>query len=110
MTAKPTITGKTLLDAGWKSGPILGTALGIAETLLRENMDAGEVMFRLDQVRRDPNQFKDDPLMGDLAHQIMNHETEPVAVIREKPVPYHVWGHDFEPVTLAQLENAAYLP
>lgn len=32
------------------------------------------------------------------------------SAVRDEPVPYRVWGHEFEAETLQQLENAARLP
>jgi len=32
------------------------------------------------------------------------------AAIRTEPIAYRIWGHDFEPVTLQQMTNAAHLP
>ncbi len=111
MTKK--LTGKELLAEGWPPGPIMGAALEAAETLLADKLDRGEVLTRLNGVRLAPAQFRSDPLFGVLAQRLIELEqpkATPSTPIREMPIPFRVWGTDFEPQTLQQLENAARLP
>jgi tRNA-splicing ligase RtcB len=114
MSEKPQITGRDLMEIGWQPGPIMGSALAVAETLLQDNVARGEVLSRLNQVRQTPAAYQDDLLLGILARRLIDleqRETKPHTLpIRPTPIPYRVWGDDFERNALDQLENAAYLP
>ena len=113
MNSSQTITGRNLIEAGWQPGPVMGAALNVAEILLGDNLEREEVLTRLDQVRRAPHDYKNEPLMATLAQRLIELETPPTpaeAAIRERPIPYSVWGEDFEKITLDQLSNAAHLP
>ncbi len=108
------VTGRDLLDIGWHPGPVMGAALEVAETLRLDNVEREEILARLNRVRANPVDYQADPLYGGLAERVIKLEIEPEAepdeAIREEPIPYRVWGDDFEPHTLQQLENAAHLP
>lgn len=112
MTQSQKITGRDLINQGWQPGPIMGAALDIAEILERDNLTQNEIFSRLNQVQLAPFDYQNDPLYGTLAERLVKLESppEPELVIREEPVPYKVWGEDFEPQTLQQMDNAAHLP
>ena len=59
------ISGKDLLAAGWQPGPVMGTALEVAETLLADQRTVAEVITLLDQVRQDPVPYQNDPPVWD---------------------------------------------
>ncbi len=103
-----------MIAAGWQPGPVMGAALDVAEILLQDDaLDQGEILARLNRVRQAPPDYQDDPLYGVLAERLIKLEMpapSPEGVIRETPIPYRVWGEDFEPVTLQQMDNAAHLP
>jgi tRNA-splicing ligase RtcB len=112
MTEKQTISGRELIAEGWQPGPVMGAALEIAETLLAGNQDRAEVLAQLNRVRLAPYDYHDDPLFGSLARRLIElegPEPELIVPIRDAPIPYQVWGDDFEPETLRQLDNAAHL-
>ena len=115
MTDTP-LTGKDLLNAGWESGPALGTALDVAAKLGADNIEPAEILARLDQVRQAPEKFQADPLYGPLAErliklaQLRREPPEMVEAIRTEPIPYRVWSDELEPDTLRQMNNAAHLP
>lgn len=112
MTDQPKISGRNLLDEGWQPGPAMGAALEVAEALLADGVDRAEVLTGLNKVRQSPSDYQIDPLYGPLAERLIALQppepSEPT--IRETPIPYRVWGDDFEPETVRQLENAAHLP
>jgi tRNA-splicing ligase RtcB len=105
------LTGRDLLDAGWQPGPVMGAALEAAETLARDGVGQAEILVKLNRVRRDPFDFADDPLFGSLAQRLIALEAPPAPPpLRDEPIAYHVWGSDFEKITLNQMDNAAHLP
>jgi tRNA-splicing ligase RtcB len=112
MNSKQRITGRDLIDEGWQPGPVMGAALDIAESLQADGLDYAEILDRLNRVRQAPVDFESDPLYGTLAAYLvkLKAESAPQPVIRDRPVSYRVWGEDFEPLTLQQMENAAHLP
>ena len=63
-------------------------------------------------MRQSPLEYENDPLYGSLAERLIKLEMPPPAqsVIRDAPVPYRLWGKEFEPQTLQQMDNAAHLP
>lgn len=106
------LTGRDLLDAGWQPGPVMGAALAAAETLAADAaLGRGEILARLNRVRQSPADFKNDPLFGVLAARLIALELpRQPETVRAEPIVYRVWGDDFEPVTLEQMDNAAHLP
>jgi tRNA-splicing ligase RtcB len=112
MTENRQVTGRELIGSGWQPGPVMGAALDVATTLQADGFERAEIMDRLNQVRQTPSAYEDDELYGLLARRLIQLEGSSPAqpVIRETPIPYRVWGDYFEPQTLKQIENAAYLP
>lgn len=112
MTESQKISGRDLMAEGWQPGPAMGAALEIAQILLADNLERSEVLTRLRRIRQVPADYEQNPLYGPLARQLLQLESEAASrpVIRAAPIPYHVWGDDFEPETLRQLTNAAHLP
>jgi tRNA-splicing ligase RtcB len=108
------ITGRDLIKDGWQPGPVVEAALDVATILQEETRLAKvEVMARLAAVRQTPFDFKGDRLFGTLAERLIKLEPPVQAAlphIRETPIPYRIWGDDFEPITLQQMDNAACLP
>jgi tRNA-splicing ligase RtcB len=112
MAEKQKITGSELIAEGWQPGPTMGAALAAAEILLADNLERADVLARLNQVRLAPHDYRSDPLFGTLAQRLIELEQPKLSQavpIRTEPVPYHIWGVDFEPQTLEQLQNAARL-
>ena len=108
------VTGRDLIEDGWQPGPVMEAALDAAVVLQQESrLTKGEVMTMLAEVRRTPVNYKDDRLFGVLAERLIKLELPVQAAlprIRESPIPYRIWGDDFEPITLQQMDNAACLP
>ena len=112
MSKKALVTGRNLIESGWQPGPVMGAALEVAESLQAGGLDQAEILARLERVRQAPADYQEDILYGTLAGRLIALELQPSAqpTIRETPIPYRVWGDDFEPQTVQQIENAAYLP
>ena len=110
------ITGRDLIAEGWQPGPVMGAALDVAEILFQDDaLDHAEILERLKRVKQSPLEYQADPLYGALAERLIKLEMPlpppPQELsIRDEPIPYQVWGDDFEPVTLRQMDNAAHLP
>ncbi len=105
------ITGRDLMDQGWQPGPSMGLALDIAETLTRAGHTSADILTGLNRVQQTPEDYQQDALYGPLAKQLIALAAPPPpSVIRAEPVPYNVWGEDFEEITYKQMDNAAHLP
>ena len=61
-------------------------------------------------VLADPRSYLDDPLWGKLAAECERPAVERAGIPRSEPVPYKIWGSDFEPDSLRQMDNACRLP
>ncbi|MCB0198062.1 MAG: RtcB family protein, partial [Anaerolineae bacterium] len=112
MTKKQKLSGTELINEGWSAGPVMGAALAVAETLQADGLAKEEVLERLNRVRESPFDYQNDPLFDTLAERLIQLEMQQKKrpVVRDKPVPYQVWGDYFEPETLNQMKNAAHLP
>lgn len=112
MTQKQKLSGTELINEGWPSGPVMGAALAAAETLQADGWDKDEVLERLKRVRESPFDYQNDPLFDTLAERLIQLEMQQQKrpVVRDTPVPFNVWGDDFESETLNQMKNAAHLP
>ena len=99
MTREQKVSGRDLIAEGWQPGPVMGAALEVAETLERDAISPPEILSKLNRVRQSPQEFEDDPLYGTLAARLIKLETPPPVqpVIRDAPVPYQLWGKEFEP-------------
>ena len=112
MSKKQKLSGTELINDGWPVGPVLGAALAAVEALQAEGVDREEALARLNRVRESPFDYQSDPIFDTLAERLIQLEMKQQQrpVVRDKPAPYQVWGDDFEPETLRQMKNAAYLP
>ena len=112
MSKKQKLSGTELINDGWPVGPVLGAALAAVEALQAEGVDREEALARLNRVREAPFDYQSDPIFDTLAERLIQLEMKQQQrpVVRDKPAPYQVWGDDFEPETLRQMKNAAYLP
>ncbi len=112
MSQEQKLTGRDLIAAGWQPGPVMGAALDVADILYVDKLDRKEILERLNRVRQAPTEYEADLLYGTLAERLIKLEIAPAPspVVRDTPVPYRVWGEDFEKQTLQQMENAAHLP
>jgi tRNA-splicing ligase RtcB len=109
------LTGKIFKINGWPEGKIIGLAKAAGSRLEMEGLDQDAILTRLNDVRREPNDFLADPLFGDLARECMRRETVEVSrlddKLHDKPLPYQTWGaEDIDAGAVQQMENAMRLP
>ena len=74
MSGKWNVSGSDLILAGWQPERILRAALAVAETLQLKGFNRNEILELLDQVRKTPFDFEDDPLYGTLAERLIQQE------------------------------------
>jgi tRNA-splicing ligase RtcB len=103
------MTGKDLLELGFKSGPAIGLALSLvpqAEAALGQ-----EALVRdLREIAANPTAHQDHPQLGELARMLADEAARPVFTPREAPAPYRIWGEGLEEGAVQQLKNAVQLP
>lgn len=109
------ITGKILKARGWPQGRVIGLAKSAAEVLEKADVEQEAILMRLDEVRLQPAQWKDDALMGVLATEVMRRDTVQVAreqdQLRDLPLEFVTWGAEqIESGAMEQMRNAMRLP
>ena len=109
------ITGKVLKLRGWPEGRGLGLAKRAAQRLETEGLGREAVLARLDAVRTQPEGHLADPVMGDLAAELVRGARQKVqpatAPLHEAPRPYRVWGAEqIDAAARAQMDEAMRLP
>jgi len=108
------VTGRDLIQNGWREGPTIGLALAAAKKLRSSGMDDDSVLRELEKTRAAPDE-PTNPALESLARELARlRDAETRASeheLRDEPRPYGVWGADLiEPGTTAQMENAMRLP
>jgi len=109
------ITGNRLIKWGWPQGQIIGLGLNAARALNQQGYSEDAAMTLVDEVRQNPTAFVAHPQLAEVAQAwlALRAEPDPIqeAVMREEPLPYHIWGKEMvESGALTQIENAARLP
>jgi tRNA-splicing ligase RtcB len=109
------ITGKILKINGWPEGKVIGMAKAAAATLENEGLERDAVLSRLDAVRVEPSEFIADPLMGDLARELLRRQTVDVSRIDDKlhdePIAFQTWGAEgIDSGAVDQMNHAMRLP
>jgi tRNA-splicing ligase RtcB len=108
------ISGKDLIERGWRQGRLLGLALAAAERLRSVGMDDETVLRELEKVRTTPDAATHEALEP-LARELAGIRDAAAAALedalRSVALPYCVWGADLiEAGTTAQMEGAMRLP
>jgi tRNA-splicing ligase RtcB (3'-phosphate/5'-hydroxy nucleic acid ligase) len=102
------MTGKELIELGFKPGPAIGLALSLVPRAEAE-LGAEAAARELRAVAADPAAHVDHPQFGEVARALCAAAARPVRE-REEPAPYGVWGEDLEPGAVQQMQNAVRLP
>src|SRR5688572_1514093 len=92
------ITGKILKQRGWPEGKIIGLAKEVGGRLMAEGIDRDAVLTRLDAVLAAPRDFFEDPVLVDVAHELVRRqavETSKIeSALRPVPLDFPIWGRD----------------
>lgn len=103
------MTGKDLIELGFKPGPALGLALAQVPRAEAELGSEGTVAA-LRAVAADPASHTDHPYFGEAAQSLASFAAKPVFVQRDEPAPYQIWGEGLEEGAMQQMRNAVQLP
>lgn len=103
------MTGKDLIELGFKPGPVIGLALSLAPQAAAA-LGAEGVARELRAVAADPSAHLDHPQFGEVARALAAEAARPRHTEREEPAPYGIWGEGLEPGAMQQMQNAVRLP
>lgn len=103
------MTGKDLIELGFKSGPAVGLALSLVPQA-EAALGAETVTRDLRELAANPAAFQEHPHFGELARALVDEAARPVFVRRDAPAPYRIWGEGLEEGAVQQLLNAVQLP
>lgn len=92
-----------------------GEAMRLAGTAVRDARQMGipkrDIPGLITAVVENPHDYTNDELFGDLANAILVQQAaQPSFQARSEPAPYRIWGHDLDPNSVEQMENAVRLP
>jgi tRNA-splicing ligase RtcB (3'-phosphate/5'-hydroxy nucleic acid ligase) len=110
------ITAKDLFYVGYTQGKCLGIALETATAHFADTtMAKQDVMILFKSVRKHPEQYLDDEVMGRLANTFHDEAEKEAAKatisLMEQPMPFSIYGADkIEDGALAQMQTAMRLP
>ncbi|MCC5877974.1 MAG: RtcB family protein [Candidatus Sumerlaeia bacterium] len=105
------ITGRKLIQRGWKQGQAIGVAIKVIRRAVKDGMDQEDAIDLADQVAAHPDQYIDDPVWNPLAECFQEEKQRAADSIRDTPVEYAVCGReDIESEALAQMDAACRLP
>jgi tRNA-splicing ligase RtcB len=115
MSKGPKINGDDLKALGWTPGPVFRPALRAAKRALRRGVAREEVLAALDQLRKKPKAWVEDPDFGACAQAMLEvtaeQEFTPSCRLRDVPIEWRTWGCEaIDADAIRQLENACRLP
>jgi tRNA-splicing ligase RtcB len=103
------MTGKDLIELGFKPGPTVGLALSLVPQA-EAALDHEIVVRDLREIAANPSAHQDHPQLGELARALVDEAARPVFTPRDAPAPYRIWGEGLEEGAVQQLKNAVQLP
>lgn len=103
------MTGKDLIELGFKSGPAVGLALSLVPQA-EAALDHETVLQDLRAIAANPSAHQEHPHLGELARMLADEAARPVFIPRDQPAPYRIWGEGLEEGAVQQLKNAVQLP
>jgi tRNA-splicing ligase RtcB len=103
------MTGKDLIQLGFRPGPAVGVALLLIPEASK-HLDAEGLKRELLAVLENPVQNAAHPYFAELARVLREESDRPVFQERAEPAPYKIWGEGLEPTAVDQLKNAVRLP
>ena len=103
------MTGKDLLELGFKPGPAIGLALA-AYPKAAAALGDDKAQSKLKALIQDPSAHVDDPHFADVAQALVAQLAPKAFQERETPAPWRQWGENLEPEAVQQLNRATRLP
>lgn len=108
------ITGKILKYHHWPDR-LIRFAKHAAEQLEAEGLEREAVLAQLEAARSQPQAHLNHPVLAELAREVLRQNasepSEQNETLRERPLPYRVWGQEhIDPGALAQMDAAMRLP
>jgi len=103
------MTGKDLIEIGFKPGAAVGVALRLVPAAARE-LDEDAIKRELKAVLENPVQNAAHPYFAELARVLGEESERSVFQERVEPAPYKIWGEGLEPTAVDQLKTAVRLP
>ena len=111
------INGNTLLEQGWPTGPVIGTALDVVTEYVKAGVPDTQILAVLDDVLRDPASYASDaehaaqPLAEALMRLRKEAASSKALEVRDVPLEAPIWGEDLiDPEAIRQLKDAMRLP
>lgn len=105
------ITGRELIQRGWREGPTIGVAIKVIGRAVKGGMDEEEAIDLATTVVDQPDTYMEDPIWCPLAECIRQERRRIAVGIRETPVEYTICGReDIESEALKQMDAACRLP
>jgi tRNA-splicing ligase RtcB (3'-phosphate/5'-hydroxy nucleic acid ligase) len=102
------ITGKEILELGFKEGKEIGLALKALTSMATEETKKGLLLLKA--VLQSPEAFVDDELFSELANEVVRARI-PKLTLRDKALDYKIYGQEgIEEGALQQIETAMKLP
>ena len=106
------LKGKQLIALGYPQSPVISVAMNIMERNYKHS-SGEEVLQILKTILANPEEFKNDPVLGAIAHKLLPEEQheELIIELNASPLYYNIFGRDFiEEGALKQMEIASRLP
>jgi tRNA-splicing ligase RtcB len=103
------MTGKDLIELGFKPGEAIGLALRLIPRAVAD-LDDEAIKRELKAVLENPAQNSTHAYFGELAVALREQAEKPVFRERDEPAPYRIWGSGLEAQAIDQMKQAARLP
>src|SRR5882724_1710880 len=103
------MTGKDLIELGFKPGAAVGVALRLIPEAARD-LDDAALRRELKAVLENPIQNAAHPYFSELALALREATERPVFRERVEPAPYKIWGEGLEATAVEQMRQAVRLP
>jgi tRNA-splicing ligase RtcB len=102
---------RDLVALGIPAGPCAEHAKALLQAAQASKRSTAAVLDDLKRLALSPETFVDDERYGELARRLLDEKSARGSFqVRESDAPYRVWGSDFEPDALRQMQNACKLP
>jgi tRNA-splicing ligase RtcB len=103
------MTGKDLIQLGYKPGHAIGVALRLIPEAAH-HLDEAAILRELKAVLENPIGNAAHPHFSELAAVLREESQKPTFTERSEPAPYSIWGQGLEAGALDQMKQAARLP